>query len=69
MKVCIRVGTEVVFAYAEGQPSAGDVIVLPGDSFSPARQSEVEVVITTLHPTWRSDDDGALVPTFEAQEK
>lgn len=66
MKICLKVGTETVFAFAEGQPGAGDVIVIPGDSFSPPRQSEVEVVVTTLHPTWRSDDDGALVPTYDA---
>jgi hypothetical protein len=65
MKICIRVGSETVFAYAEGQPGAGDVIIIPGSSFNPPRE-DVAVVVTTLHPTWRSDDDGALVPTFDA---
>lgn len=69
MRVCLKVGSEQVFAYCEGQPGAGDVLVLPGDSFTPHRDKDVEVEITTLHPTWRSDDDGTLVASFDAKER
>lgn len=69
MKICLQVGTEQVFVYAEGQPAAGDLIVIPGDDFRPARETDLEVVITTLHPTWRPDEDGALVPTFDTKPK
>lgn len=69
MKICLQVGTERVFVYAEGQPAAGDLIVIPGGDFRPARETDLEVVITTLHPTWRSDEDGALVPTFDTKPK
>lgn len=69
MKICLQIGTTKVFAYSEGQPSAGDTIVIPGESLSPPSHSDLEVVITTLHPTWRSDEDGALVPTFDATAK
>gem|GEM_PF-2674332 len=60
------VDLEPIFAFCEGQPSAGDTIVLPGDSFTPPRENKQTVVITTLHPKWEPDDDCALVATYEA---
>lgn len=69
MKVRFIVGTDEIFAYCEGQPSPGDSVVLPANSFSPPKTEDQEVTISHLRPTWRSDDDGALVPTYDATLK
>lgn len=63
------VGTEEVFAICEGQPSPGDFVVLPANCFVPPKDRDQELVISPLRPTWRSDDDGALVPTYAATLK
>lgn len=63
MKIGLVVGTEPpIYLVSEGQPGIGDTVVLPGTDGG----AERKVVITTLHPAWKMDDDGALVPTYEA---
>lgn len=66
MLIRLKVGTETMRLFLEGQPSQGDTLVLPGTMFRPPLVEDQTVVVTTLHPRWESDDDGALVPTFEA---
>jgi len=66
VRICLIVdGNEPVFIYCEGQPRPGDAMRLPGSLFK-RPEDEVEVVTDDLPSTWKPDDDGVLVPTYQA---
>lgn len=68
MRIRLEVaGAEPVFIYCEGQPRPGDVMRLPASLWVKGSDaSDREVTISDLPSTWEVDDDGVLVPSYQA---
>lgn len=69
MRIGLVVGDKTVFICTEGQPRPHDTMIIPADTLEKGRQGVTKIVVSHLPATWRVDDDGVLVPCYEAREE
>lgn len=69
MKIRLRLADREIYLYCDSPPKPGDEIELGMWDVPVKDENETILVqLTTLRCPWKTDEDGVLVPTYEARK-